>query len=548
MLFKKKRGQRPLYAVAELVIGVLLLSLFIYRAVDLGTDAGTQKVYLANDLALTANTLHAIAGNLVYDYREDVRPYVFEIGEGTVRVATPSRIPSWYTGYYADKQEHPIARRLTTPPIISFAKAGSVITISTERQSLGRTACPNADTGATLRELDIVIDPGQSSADPGEQFVEYSEYQVTRHIAQALQSICSNCRVLQQGTIDERIAAIGDADLIVSLHIGGRSNANGVLASHRIDDVASEKLGCLLANSMVRLEFLGQARTTPVDLSRVDPSDARRILSDTIPSAQFVIGSIEVPNPLADTEGTVRLATKIYEGLQEYTSGEAAPVTERSIFTIPRSCENPRRGSAHERTYEITDDIIERAESVGRRHGIPAAALVAIAIHESGLNLEGTLGKPCPKEDERDTFHPGQVTQRLFIERMTNSLTLTCAQQRESGDDRLVPIDLARREGTSCESHSCVWRQREVSIACEGSVRRDVPVFVCLAEYETIRDAFEDWAQGYERLRGASNCGATPTTLNGFIDHAACVFYDNDEQWKNRIHSLVTQYCLEAST
>lgn len=548
MLFKKKRGQRPLYAAAELVIGVLLLSLFIYRAVDLGTDAGTQKVYLANDLALTANTLHAIAGNLVYDYREEVRPYVFEIGDGMVKVATPSRLPSWYIGHYADKQYYPISRRLTTPPIISFAKAGSVITISTERQALGRTSCPNVDTGATLRELDIVIDPGQSSTDPGEQFVEYSEYQITLRIAQALQSICPNCRVLQQGTIDERIAAIGDADLVISLHIGDRSNANGVLASHRIDDEASEKLGCLLANSMVRLEFLGQARTTPTDLSRLEENDARRVLHESIPSAQFVIGNIENPTPLANTEGIVRIATKIYEGLQEYTSGQAAPLTERSIFAIPRSCENPRRGTAHERTFEITNDIIERAEHTGRTHGIPAAALVAISIHESGLSLEGTLGKPCPPESERDDFRPGQVIQRLFIERRTNSLSLSCAQQRESGDDRLVPIDQIRREGTTCEEHSCVWREREASVACEGSVRRDVPAFVCLAKFDSIRDAFEDWAVGYERLREASDCGATPTTLNEFIDHVACVLYDDDEQWKNEIRSLVTQYCLEAST
>lgn len=545
MLLKKKRGQRALYTTAELLIGALLLGLFVYRAVDLGTNAGEQKTYLANDLALTADALHAITGNIVYDYRENVQPYVFDIGDGIVRVATPAAIPSWYAGRYANKREHPIARYLTTPPIISFSKAGSDITIATERQTLGRTACPDADTRATFDELDIVIDPGQSRNDPGEQFLEFSEYIITRRIAEALTSICANCRILEQGSIEERRAGIADADLVVSIHIGGFENANGVRAVYSVDNARGAKLACIIANAIVRLEFLGQARMDPIDVSRLNENDARRILSPDVPSVQFVIGNIEAPTPLADAEGIVRIATKIFEGLQEYASGEPAPLVEQDIFTIPPSCQNPRSGVLHGREYEVTGDVIHAAESVAREYGIPAGALVAIAIHESGLDLDGTLGKPCPPENGREDFRPGLIVRRLFISDEAGRLEDGCIAPQENGDDRLVRAYEARTVGEACEEHACVWKRTLTGITCDNDQRyRNVPAYQCLAAYDTIRVAFEDWVRGFERLHRTAGCGDMPTALAGFINHVACVLYENDGQWSREVNEIIASHCL----
>ena len=140
------------------------------------------------------------------------------------------------------------------------------------------------------------------------------------------------------------------------------------------------------------------------------------------------------------------------------------------------------------------------------------------------------------------------VTQRVFIERRDNSLSLSCAQQRESGYDRLLPYDESLREGASCEEHSCVWQEHEVRTTCNNHVVENVPAFVCLASYDSFDTAFEDWAQGYERMKASSNCGPVQDSVNGFIDNVACVLYGQNDAWTDEVKAIVSNYCLGASS
>lgn len=362
MIFRGKRGvELTLYDAMEVVMAVAIILTFYNHAVTAGRNTDWEKRYLAGDIALTLDTATAVPGNLLYTYVPrsileqwsdsenlynaistgamayrihpyavpfglligyywgtswqplgmiplEISQYRFEITEGEVTVGGVNLVGgqlvrgSSATQGFVSSQLH-IAASLLNPPLLTISKMDQTIDITADPSKLRIAQCPVVDTEGILDQKTVFLDPGVDQA--------------TKDIANMIGALCPNCRVLSQGSVQDKLGQLQQADLIISFSLGDTSNANDIIARIPVDAPASSKLGCLLSNRITFIPPFGNARTLPVDLASLADDDPQRILQQNVPSVMLLMGSQDMV-PVIDQAKKGEIARAIYDGLRLY--------------------------------------------------------------------------------------------------------------------------------------------------------------------------------------------------------------------------------------
>jgi len=347
MVFGKRGVERTLYDAMEIVLAVGILLLFWNNAVHAGQNPEWEKRYLAADLALTIDAAHAVPGNIIYvyipqgieegvtkkdrvawywrltgpgmlvDYLRDpsyrklgiipieISNYFFDIADGKVTVGNVKTVMGQKQRGSATSERYipsqlQIAASIDNPPFLTLTKVDENIQLFSDPKQLRVSQCPVVDTTDIISQKTIVIDPRD---------------QATREIANMVKALCSNCRVLPQLSLEDKLGQLEKPDIIISLAVG--TEQNDVIASIPLDSDKSSKLGCIISNRVTFVSNFRQSRTVPVNLATLKADDPKRILQKDIPSTMIHIGSPQTFASLTQTQ-RVEISRAIYDGLRVY--------------------------------------------------------------------------------------------------------------------------------------------------------------------------------------------------------------------------------------
>ncbi|MCX8147251.1 MAG: N-acetylmuramoyl-L-alanine amidase [Candidatus Woesearchaeota archaeon] len=334
----KKRGKGGfiLYEGFELLFAaavILLVFGFVYRA---GTGIDFEKVYVANDIALTLNALYGVAGDVRLDYEN---PYMVkfteEVKNSKVYVYDESIEKGVFYPFVQSKSSI-LNAKFIKPNYLLFTRLSGNIGISQTRMSLEKAACPDFNTKADIKKAKIIIDPGHSEQEKGFTENGFEEYKITKQIADSTKLLCKSkgydCYILQQGDLKNRLMQIKDitpneADLIlvVSVHLGSdplKKESNPLKIYAPSGYIRSEKLACLIKN-----KFVGNFDSVDIEkinlnaLSDADPLLALnpwKELPDVFPAVQVEVGNIYNKGYFQNANNIALISSSIIYGIEEY--------------------------------------------------------------------------------------------------------------------------------------------------------------------------------------------------------------------------------------
>ena len=82
----QKRGQFPYRYLFGALIGILILTSFLYAAKTVGNQKAYYKAAVARDIAIAIDLAYGLPGNIEFKYPNDVSGYGIEIKNNLVKV------------------------------------------------------------------------------------------------------------------------------------------------------------------------------------------------------------------------------------------------------------------------------------------------------------------------------------------------------------------------------------------------------------------------------------------------------------------------------
>ena len=315
----KKRGAIPLLILFEGLFAVIILFAMITLAKDWATGEATKQIFLTKDSALMIDALHAVPGDVVFNYRtqnftDDLRMSTFL--DNSVQLIPPLAPPSVFP--FRPGTPNMVSDEFTIEKnkinTIKFVKTGSKIQFGKDLQVIVGLSCPSVNTkDENWRENKIVVDPQFGGKFKGDVINGIEESEINRQIAMSLSGLLkadsatvAETRSLRQDeerSFEERNAETINAEIIISIGIGPGQQTNP-LNVYISSSIESRKLACLIANELSKFNF---------DSSNILTSDDP-LLKDDIPSVSVELGSLSV-----DTQDkATRYGDAIYKAIKEY--------------------------------------------------------------------------------------------------------------------------------------------------------------------------------------------------------------------------------------
>lgn len=86
MIFMHKRGTIPYRYLFGALIGILILTAFLYAGKTFGNQKAYYKAAVARDVAITIDLAYGLPGDMEFNYPNDVSGYGIEIKNNLVKV------------------------------------------------------------------------------------------------------------------------------------------------------------------------------------------------------------------------------------------------------------------------------------------------------------------------------------------------------------------------------------------------------------------------------------------------------------------------------
>ena len=332
----KKRGDTyTLYVIAELVIAIFIVISSIVIITAWASNQAFDKVQLAKDIALQANALYTVPGNM-YIVNDNHRNFSALFSDGLVNIYKKEKEDTTGQYYYVGLKKKYFEKNLYKPPIIVLTKNGDTIGATDELETLNKLNYP---TISTLDEdwkdkYKIFIDPGHGdSADKRDPGIENNnlnlkkESAVTLAIAESLRALNLNIQLTRDFetyvSIDERKNILKEADVIISVHIGEYSNdKNSVKAYIPLEsnkNLENKKLATIILNSLTKELDLDTISIIPVDTKNIAAESPEAILQfeDKI-VILLEIGNVNSDKGIEMLNKLVPIPNLINQGIIEY--------------------------------------------------------------------------------------------------------------------------------------------------------------------------------------------------------------------------------------
>ena len=150
--------------------------------------------------------------------------------------------------------------------VVSIIKTGNDISVSSKDIGFAKSTCPETDTSADISRMSIAID---SSGDTLSK-------ETAGKIADALGSACESCRILGEGSLQEKKNTAAASDMAVSINIGGRGN-EAAASAYVNDNPKSEKIGCMIVNALLDGETIRFTDVRKINFDELDKDNPKSI-------------------------------------------------------------------------------------------------------------------------------------------------------------------------------------------------------------------------------------------------------------------------------
>jgi len=310
-----KRGNilnEMFFSIFQLVILAFILIGLKVWVDNVVSDETFERNFMARDVALLIDTVYTAPGNVEVDYPQNTRHLNFTFEPNLVRITHPDETASVPPAVYpfAEDLAVPFAyssvapERLTNDELgpsvkLMASKINNRVAVSDKPVSLtsraSKLVCLQASTrDPNWHSKEVYYDPGH-----GEGSGINREAQFARLVGLELQNEIPGIRstkgsfITQADTpLERRLDAIKHAALVVSVHQNdGGENTNVILAYIPPLSLESQKLGCLILNSILDElpDEFSRADLIPAD--DIPPDDPMQIIDTGIPSVLLEIGN-----------------------------------------------------------------------------------------------------------------------------------------------------------------------------------------------------------------------------------------------------------------
>jgi hypothetical protein len=333
MIFRNNRAEmteRMYFVLFEILLVVLVAGIIFAKIEDVRTNQLFQKKFLARDLALVKNVEYSAPGVLVYAYGKTNPVFsLFEVAlqEGTVTVGqTPYP-------FAADANAKFSSVPVAGTKGIALVRSEGEQWVGLEQQvNPLRLNCPALPSVARVT-LDaghgwsrILADKGEPAGDKGIETSAGHESEITRRLGAgvyghepAFYAVTRDLKEDSPMLLEERQRKIEGT--LLSLHASTVQTVKAYVNAHGKNRDESIALACHVLNAITDAfpaAFSG-ASVIPVDIPRLAPDDAKRVLVADKPGVLLEIGNIadassplyKNPNRLADAIHGVAKAKKV---------------------------------------------------------------------------------------------------------------------------------------------------------------------------------------------------------------------------------------------
>ena len=342
--------------ITIIVLGIILVSM-LGKINALGSQLSFEKKFLATDIGVAINAMHAIRGNAYLNFVGLARYNLsYSIGPGIFEVFQADKEKDKGKGLYHFTEDGPggiyllhseLKPKNESIATVFLIKQGSQMSIESPDVSLFKSNlklldCP-AKRFSQLQSL--MVDPGhgwneaEQKGDRGFVNIDnnLTESAKTLELAnrmQMLNRIVSDIKSTRGWTEDiniamqNRISNAKQADGIISLHIGSSLDLmeNTLLAYYNVHSERKEQsiqLGCYILNAVSNaFPEIGAIALVPVSVEQdanADPESPYSILLPDKAAVLLEIGNIQKPSPNIVIDKQLELVRDgIYKGVSEY--------------------------------------------------------------------------------------------------------------------------------------------------------------------------------------------------------------------------------------
>ncbi len=248
-MHNKKRNRKGFFISYWVLIEGLLISIAIVATFQyingVKNDTLFEQKYFARDLALMADTVSTVPGDVTYTYSDskaDLSAYEYHFTKNLVEIKESGKDLSVTYPFYYDNSLSPNFQSILKPDQIVFSKKGASLDISkTSGKKPAAELCPAIDTKGTLNI--ISVDSSDGAWDMADRL--YKRFLAMPNAGFQL----SLTRQQDPTALEDRLDKIsGTTDAVVSFDVSDQDVIHVYASKNSFQD--SDKLACLIINNL----------------------------------------------------------------------------------------------------------------------------------------------------------------------------------------------------------------------------------------------------------------------------------------------------------
>jgi len=245
----RKKGQLTLVAAVEVLVAVSIALLFVYVGRSWGNGDAVQKTRTARELSLLSDSMLSMQGNSFINYPVDVSDFDFHLIDNRIQVYNVQEDPTMGSYEFVGIGDEPLDKVTQGSELLIISKVNDMIALSSERPSLDKIKCVDAEVVSSSRKIlinPIYDDPNKirrlnslatmiQSAFPGSMTTFQNPDSTEKHVQDVQKFIQDN-----------------SIDIVINLAMGEYSDLRQtVKVYYSYESMLNKRLGCLIVNEVI---------------------------------------------------------------------------------------------------------------------------------------------------------------------------------------------------------------------------------------------------------------------------------------------------------
>jgi hypothetical protein len=306
----KKRGQITLKAMVELIVAIVIFTLFIYVGRTWGNGEVFQKARAAKEISLIIDAMYATEGNAYITYPVNLSKFIIKFSSDKIEVSSAKRQPdpTAVSYQFIAAKDLNLDKELNKPNKLVLAKLGSEILILDNEPNLNTAEFEKISTKGAISDLKILLDIDEETLNNPKKFEKAKD--LIESIKPQFKNTYLTPKTLTKGI---QGTSTDDADILISIKIGEYTDQRNTIKSYyAIGTKERKKLASIIINKLLEKDL-------NLDGANAIPTDSLSILTNAKLAVLLEIGNInsEKSITMLNTK-TADIADAIYNAIKEY--------------------------------------------------------------------------------------------------------------------------------------------------------------------------------------------------------------------------------------